>query len=35
LVAAGTKPELKSASLTTVITRFMRVIQQPRVGGAG
>jgi hypothetical protein len=30
----GTKPELKSDSLTTVITRFMRVIQQPRVGGA-
>jgi hypothetical protein len=28
------EPELKSSSLNAVITRFMRVIQQPRVGGA-
>jgi hypothetical protein len=34
LVAVSTKPELKSGSLNPVITRFMRVIQQPRVGGA-
>jgi hypothetical protein len=34
LVAAGTKPELESSSLNPVITRFMRVIQQPRVCGA-
>jgi hypothetical protein len=34
LVAAGTTPERQSGSLHTVITRFMRVIQPPRVGGA-
>ena len=27
--------QLFTNALTTVITRFMRVVQQPRVGGAG
>jgi len=33
LVGAGINPELKSGSLNPVITRFMRVVQRPRVGG--
>jgi hypothetical protein len=31
LIAVSTKPELESSSLNPVITRIMRVIQQPRV----